>query len=108
MKRKTVNKTLCGALTAIMLISLLMMPQAVNALEPTNLCLGKTATATAQYNDTTRSAAMAIDGNLETWWSTDGYKPAQSITVDLKDKTEFNKFMIYYEVGQKMKSFKIE
>ena len=44
MKRKTVNKTLCGALTAIMLISLLMMPQAVNALEPTNLCLGKTAT----------------------------------------------------------------
>ena len=63
MKRKTVNKTLCGALTAIMLISLLMMPQAVNALEPTNLCLGKTATATAQYNDTTRSAAMAIDGN---------------------------------------------
>ena len=108
MKGKTVNKTLCGALTAIMLISLLMMPQAVNALEPTNLCLGKTATATAQYNDTTRSAAMAIDGNLETWWSTDGYKPAQSITVDLKDKTEFNKFMIYYEVGQKMKSFKIE
>ena len=36
MKGKTVNKTLCGALTAIMLISLLMMPQAVNALEPTN------------------------------------------------------------------------
>ena len=48
MKGKTVNKTLCGALTAIMLISLLMMPQAVNALEPTNLCLGKTATATAR------------------------------------------------------------
>ena len=36
MKGKTVNKTLCGALTAIMLISLLMMPQAVNALEPTD------------------------------------------------------------------------
>ena len=55
-------------------------------------------------------AAMAIDGEKETYWATDDSVKTASLTIDFGASTTFNRFMAqeYIRLGQRVKSFNIE
>lgn len=55
-------------------------------------------------------AAMAIDGNKDTYWATDDNLTTASLTIDLGKPTLFNRFMAqeYIRLGQRVKGFSVE
>ncbi len=77
----------------------------------TNLALKVKASAdhirgnSAKYN-----AANAVDGNKNTYWTTDDNIIKASITIDFEKPTLFNRFLIqeYIPLGQRVKQFSLE
>jgi len=55
-------------------------------------------------------AAMAIDGNKDTYWTTDENFTKASLTIDLGKPTLFNRFLAqeYIRLGQRVKVFTVE
>ncbi|MDD2304475.1 MAG: alpha-L-fucosidase [Prolixibacteraceae bacterium] len=55
-------------------------------------------------------AAMAIDGEKETYWATDDSVKTASLTIDFGAPTTFNRFLAqeYIRLGQRVKAFNIE
>jgi alpha-L-fucosidase len=56
------------------------------------------------------SSANAIDGNRETYWSTDDNIHIASLTIDLGKPALFNRFLVqeYIRLGQRVKAFTLE
>lgn len=55
-------------------------------------------------------AAMAIDGNKDTYWATDDDVTTASLTIDFGKPTLFNRFLVqeYIRLGQRVKAFTVE
>jgi len=55
-------------------------------------------------------AAMAIDGNKDTYWTTNDNVTKASLTIDLGKPTLFNRFLAqeYIRLGQRVKAFTVE
>ena len=55
-------------------------------------------------------AAMAIDNNKNTYWTTDDNIIKASLTIDFGKPTLFNRFLVqeYIRLGQRVKSFEVE
>ncbi len=76
-----------------------------------NLALKKKATASnVRGNAKQFAAAMAIDGNKNTYWTTDDNVRQASLTIDFGKPTKFNRFLVqeYIRLGQRVKSFTVE
>ena len=76
-----------------------------------NLAVKKKATASnVRGNSKQFDAAMAIDGNKDTYWTTDDNVKTASLTIDLGKPTKFNRFLVqeYIRLGQRVKSFTVE
>ena len=76
-----------------------------------DLALGKPATAsTVRGNDEKYSAANAVDGKKETYWSVDDPVTQASLTIDLEKPVEFNVILLqeYIPLGQRVKAFSVE
>jgi alpha-L-fucosidase len=76
-----------------------------------NLALKKNATASnVRGNAKQFAAAMAIDGNKNTYWATDDNVKQASLTIDFGRPTKFNRFLVqeYIRLGQRVKSFTVE
>jgi alpha-L-fucosidase len=56
------------------------------------------------------SAARAIDKKKDTYWTTDDSVTTASLTIDFKNPTIFNRFLVqeYIRLGQRVKSFSLE
>ncbi|NQU87240.1 MAG: alpha-L-fucosidase [Mariniphaga sp.] len=55
-------------------------------------------------------AENLLDGNKETYWSTDDGQTTGSLTVDFDEPTEFNRFLMqeYIKLGQRIQEFTLE
>jgi alpha-L-fucosidase len=55
-------------------------------------------------------AGKAVDGDPESYWSTDDGTLAASLTIDFGKETTFNRFLVqeYIPLGQRVKKFSIE
>jgi len=76
-----------------------------------NLALKKKITASnVRGNAKQFSAAMAMDGNKNTYWATDDNVKQASLTIDFGKPTKFNRFLAqeHIRLGQRVKSFAIE
>ena len=76
-----------------------------------NLALKKKATASnVRGNANQFAAAMATDGNKNTYWATDNGVKRASLTIDFGKPTKFNRFLVqeYIRLGQRVKSFSVE
>lgn len=60
--------------------------------------------------DSTYSPFMVIDGDPDTYWSTDDLVNKASIEIDLKNKRTFNRILLqeYIRLGQRVRSFTVE
>ncbi|MGV3556705.1 alpha-L-fucosidase [Larkinella arboricola] len=77
----------------------------------TNLALGKTVTASAvRGKDQRFGAKNLLDGNYDTYWTTDDAVRQGSFVIDLGKPTEINRIVLqeYIPLGQRVKSFKVE
>ncbi|MFX3631428.1 MAG: fibronectin type III domain-containing protein [Candidatus Pristimantibacillus sp.] len=93
-------------LVFIMMFSLLIgiiAPMGISA--ATNITLNKTAIASSS-EDSTKTAAMAIDGDPSTRWSS-SYSDPQWISIDFGSVTNINGVMLNWEVAY-AKSFQIQ
>jgi alpha-L-fucosidase len=61
-------------------------------------------------NSKTFDAEKTIDGNKDTYWSTDDNITNASLTIDLGKPTTFNRFLVqeYIRLGQRVKAFTVE
>ncbi|MGZ8516031.1 MAG: alpha-L-fucosidase [Chitinophagaceae bacterium] len=76
-----------------------------------NLAIKKKATASnVRGNAKQFAAAMAIDGNKNTYWATDDNLKQASLTIDFGKPTKFNRFLAeeYIRLGQRVKSFTVD
>ncbi|HLO37292.1 MAG TPA: alpha-L-fucosidase, partial [Lacibacter sp.] len=76
-----------------------------------NLALNKKATASNVRSNTKQfAAAMAVDGNKNSYWATDDKTKTASLTIDFGKPTKFNRFLAqeYIRLGQRVKSFTVE
>lgn len=89
----------------------LAFAKAVNESFAVNLALNKKASASNVRGKSGRfSAAMAVDGNKNTYWATDDNTKTGSLTIDLGKPTLFNRFLAqeYIRLGQRVKAFTVE
>lgn len=99
-----------GLIAAPDSIRLMELRRAIDAEFKTNLAKGKKITAdnirggTAKFN-----AAKLSDGKYDTYWCTDDGVTNTTITIDLGNKTAFNRILLqeYIPLGQRVKSFSI-
>lgn len=56
------------------------------------------------------AAENVMDGNKDTYWAADDSVATPSLTIDFKEPTLFNRFMIqeYIRLGQRVKAFTVE
>ena len=83
----------------------------VDASFKTNLALGRTVTAsTFRGKDKQFAASNLLDGQYDTYWTTDDAVRQASFVVDLGKATEINRVVLqeYIPLGQRVKSFKVE
>ena len=52
----------------------------------------------------------SFDGNKETYWATEDHILKASLTIDFKEPTEFNRFLVqeYIKLGQRVKRFSLD
>jgi alpha-L-fucosidase len=89
----------------------LAFAKAVNESFAVNLALNKKASASNVRGKSGKfAAAMAVDGNKNTYWATDDNTKAATLTIDLGKPTLFNRFLVqeYIRLGQRVKAFKLE
>ena len=104
--------------SASMVVSSLTVPTVYAAPEPMNLAKNKPVTDTGHYSS--MPGNLAVDGKLETRWSTENAPHAatnHSIVVNLEKTTTISEFKIYFEEvaqnhhlydKQRVRKFKIE
>lgn len=76
-----------------------------------NLALHKKATASNVRGKAAQFAAIkALDGNKETYWTTDDGVQTAALTIDLGKPVSFNNFLVqeYIALGQRVKAFTVE
>jgi alpha-L-fucosidase len=76
-----------------------------------NLALNRKATATnVRSNAKQFTAALAVDGNKNSYWAVDDKIKTASLTIDFRKPTKFNRFLVqeYIRLGQRVKSFTVE
>lgn len=76
-----------------------------------NLALNKKVIATnVRGNVKQFAAAMAVDGNKNSYWATDDKIKTAALTIDFGKPTTFNRFLVqeYIRLGQRVKSFTVE
>lgn len=76
-----------------------------------NIVLNKTAIATnVRRGSFGFDVKNIIDGNKDTYWATDDDVIKASVTIDLGEPTEFNRFLVqeYIRLGQRVKEFSLE
>jgi alpha-L-fucosidase len=76
-----------------------------------NLALNKKAVASnVRCMSKNFGAAMAVDGNKNTYWTTDDNIKTASLTIDMGKPTLFNRFLVqeYIRLGQRVEAFTIE
>ncbi|MGZ8557219.1 MAG: discoidin domain-containing protein, partial [Chitinophagaceae bacterium] len=89
----------------------LALADAVKKAFAVNLALKKKATASnVRGNAKQFAAAMAMDGNKNTYWATDDNVKQASLTIDFGKPTKFNRFLVqeYIRLGQRVKAFTVE
>jgi len=77
----------------------------------TNLALNaKTSASQVRGNSSTYKASNAVDGDKNTYWTTNDGTIKASITIDFEKPTLFNRFLIqeYIPLGQRVKQFSLE
>jgi alpha-L-fucosidase len=87
------------------------MAKAVKETFAQNLAENKNASATnVRGNAKEFGAAMALDGNKDTYWATDDKVKTASLTTDFDKPTLINRFLVqeYIRLGQRVKAFTIE
>jgi alpha-L-fucosidase len=85
--------------------------KAVNESFAVNLALNKKVSASNVRGKLGKfAAAMAVDGNNNTYWATNDNTKAASLTIDLGKPTLFNRFLVqeYIRLGQRVKAFTVE
>lgn len=91
--------------------AILGMAAAVKEAFSEDLAAGALATASnTRGNSQDFVAANTIDGNKDTYWTTDDKVHSGSVTLDFGKPTEFNRFLAeeYIRLGQRVKSFTVE
>ncbi len=91
-------------------IAALAFAEAVKKAFVVNLALHKKAVASnVRGNAKQFSAAMATDGNNNTYWAADDTVQKASITIDLGKPTTFNRLLVqeYVQLGQRVKAFSV-
>jgi alpha-L-fucosidase len=76
-----------------------------------NLAVKKKVTASnVRGNANQFAAAMAFDGNKNTYWATDDHVKQASLIIDFDKPTRFNHFLVqeHIRLGQRVKSFTVE
>ncbi len=78
---------------------------AVNLAEKTKIVASNVRGNTKEFE-----ANEAIDGNKETYWSTDDSVTKASLTIDFGKPVSFNRFLVqeYIRLGQRVKTFTVE
>lgn len=78
---------------------------AINLAKKTNLQASNVRGKTSQFK-----ASKLIDNEDDTYWSTDDNVTQASVTMDFKNPTTFNRFLIqeHIKLGQRVKAFKVE
>lgn len=77
----------------------------------TNLALkAKTSASEVRGNGAKYSSDNAVDGNKNTYWSTEDGTTKASILIDFEKPTTFNRFLVqeYIRLGQRVKQFSLE
>ncbi len=90
---------------------ILKLAEAVKADFANDLAAGKKAEATnVRGNSKKYKAANVTDGDKETSWITDDGVTNASLTIDLGEATEFNRFLVQEDIrlGQRVKKFTVE
>ncbi|WP_346859683.1 alpha-L-fucosidase [uncultured Draconibacterium sp.] len=85
--------------------------EAIKADFEKNLAAGKKSEATnVRGNSKKYQAANVTDGQVETSWATDDGVIQASLTIDLGEETEFNRFLVQEDIqlGQRVKKFTVE
>jgi alpha-L-fucosidase len=89
----------------------LALAAAVKKAFAVNLAIKKKATASnIRGNAKQFDAAMAVDSNKNTYWTTDDNVKTASLTIEFGKPTRFNRFLAqeYIRLGQRVKAFTIE
>jgi alpha-L-fucosidase len=75
----------------------------------TELAKGKSASSPASRGRNFR-ASNAVDGNPETYWSTDDDQTTGEIIIDLGEEMEVNRVLIqeFIRLGQRVREFKVD
>jgi len=75
-----------------------------------NLARGKQAEATSTRNSSQFSVSNVTDTNPETYWTTEDAITTGSLTIDLKEPTEFNRLVVQENIrlGQRVQQFTLD
>lgn len=90
---------------------ILKLAEAVKADFAHDLARDKNATATNTRGNSKKYRAENItDGNPDSYWATDDGVIQASVTIDLGEPTEFNRFLVQEDIrlGQRIKKFTVE
>ena len=90
---------------------ILKLAEALKADFKTNLAAGKKVEASnVRGNSKKFKASNVTDGNQDTYWTTDDETNQASLTIDLGEETEINRFLIQEDVrlGQRVKQFTVD
>lgn len=90
---------------------ILKLSNALKADFAVNLAEKKDAEASnVRGNSKKYKASNVTDGDKETYWVTDDLVSEASLTIDLEEPTEFNRFLIqeYIRLGQRVQEFAVE
>tara|TARA_R110002012_G_scaffold318604_1_gene537324 strand:+ start:4719 stop:6806 length:2088 start_codon:yes stop_codon:yes gene_type:complete len=77
----------------------------------TNLALNTNTSAShIRGNDTKYASKNTVDGNKDTYWTTDDATTKASLTIDFEKPTLFNRFLVqeYIPLGQRVKQFSVD
>ena len=70
----------------------------------------KTSATNTRCGSSTYQSGNTVDGNKDTYWTTDDGVINASVTIDLDKPTEINRFLVqeYIKLGQRVKKFTLE
>jgi alpha-L-fucosidase len=90
---------------------LMKMVEVIRKDMETNLAPGASVEASQVRGDSRKfDGSKAIDGDPETYWSTDDGVVSACLTLDFGEETSFNRFLVqeYIPLGQRVKEFSLE
>ncbi len=90
---------------------LMKMVEVISRDMETNLAMDAVVEGSSARGDSRRfDARKAVDGDPETFWTTDDELTTASLTIDFGKETTFNRFLVqeYIPLGQRVKAFSLE